>query len=441
MFLKQLTKHHIFKLLLQPLNFQKSDISSIYDSINLKNQLSQIAHDAIRYKLLPSEKRELTYEEKNNDRIVQSYFSYAEYNIRVYESINTKIDNLQVNYPRNCYYEVILPCKTNKNIAKLMELFDKRTVRLGRLFELYDYVATTVAYKYVYVKQAVIMAACVDNIQFYQNVCPSKDIVLRGYPTFIGSSSIEVQLDLLQENIDTQQLQLIGKANFLLVARNKDNIKFAHLVPKLLFDEENNLKNCQLLYLLGQQNQQQRKNASLTSLKKQPPSQQENLIIHNFFTSEDMKKNKRQINHTRLDKNIIMHKQDSNLHGNIFGGYLMREAYELGWLCGTLHAETQQIVISAIDDFQFINGVEVGSILELNAQVGYVSYDNVMHIVVECFSVNKQLQVLKTNDLHLTFVLDQLNPIKIQQVYPNTYKEAMVYLDSQRRVKKCMHNH
>jgi acyl-coenzyme A thioesterase 9 len=36
-------------------------------------------------------------------------------------------------------------------------------------------------------------------------------------------------------------------------------------------------------------------------------------------------------------KTILTHMQDKNLSGNIFGGFLMREAYELGWICASLH--------------------------------------------------------------------------------------------------------
>lgn len=31
-----------------------------------------------------------------------------------------------------------------------------------------------------------------------------------------------------------------------------------------------------------------------------------------------------------------MHPQDKNLHGKVFGGFVMREAFELGWLCAHL---------------------------------------------------------------------------------------------------------
>lgn len=34
-----------------------------------------------------------------------------------------------------------------------------------------------------------------------------------------------------------------------------------------------------------------------------------------------------------------MHFQDRNFHGNIFGGYLIREAIELGFLNAMMHAK------------------------------------------------------------------------------------------------------
>ncbi|KAL4429061.1 hypothetical protein ABPG74_022147 [Tetrahymena malaccensis] len=412
--------------------------SQVFDAINLKNQLNQLSHDAIRFTLLDNEKRELTQEEKKTDRVVQSYFPSAFYEIGVYEAVNKELSDEKVNYPRNCYYEVKLPCSSNEIIRKFMELLNTKSIRIGRILELYDYVATTVAYKYVYMQQATIMAACVDNIQFYRRIHHDRDIIVRGYPTHTGKSSIEVQLDLLQVN-SRNQLELAAKANFLLVARSKESHnKTAHQVPVFKFDGEKSVRNCNILYQLGIQNQTRRKNAAATSLKKQPPSYNESLTVHSFFTSEEAKKDKKQINLTHISKKLIMHKQDQNLHGNIFGGYIMREAYELGWLCGYLHTNKQKIEVYAIDDFQFINGVDLGSILELHAKIGYISEDNVIHILVECFKVNKSQERLKTNDLHLTFVAEK--DAKIQKVFPETYTEAMIYLDSQRRVQNCMHS-
>ena len=37
----------------------------------------------------------------------------------------------------------------------------------------------------------------------------------------------------------------------------------------------------------------------------------------------------------------LMHSQERNRHGNIFGGYLMRLAYELAWGTAYLYADNQ----------------------------------------------------------------------------------------------------
>lgn len=34
---------------------------------------------------------------------------------------------------------------------------------------------------------------------------------------------------------------------------------------------------------------------------------------------------------------LLMHSQERNRHGNIFGGYLMRTAYELAWGTASLY--------------------------------------------------------------------------------------------------------
>jgi acyl-coenzyme A thioesterase 9 len=31
-----------------------------------------------------------------------------------------------------------------------------------------------------------------------------------------------------------------------------------------------------------------------------------------------------------MEKDLLMHMQDRNLHGKIFGGFVMREAFEIG---------------------------------------------------------------------------------------------------------------
>lgn len=39
---------------------------------------------------------------------------------------------------------------------------------------------------------------------------------------------------------------------------------------------------------------------------------------------------------TERESTLLMHSQERNVHGKIFGGYLMRRAFEMGWLTAAL---------------------------------------------------------------------------------------------------------
>jgi acyl-CoA hydrolase len=42
------------------------------------------------------------------------------------------------------------------------------------------------------------VTASVDNINFFSPIEADKDIIISGYPTYSGNSSIEIQIDVLQ---------------------------------------------------------------------------------------------------------------------------------------------------------------------------------------------------------------------------------------------------
>lgn len=67
-----------------------------------------------------------------------------------------------------------------------------------------------------------------------------------------------------------------------------------------------------------------------------------------------------------------MHLQDKNLSGKIFGGYIMRLAYELGWLTSLEFLGGKFPKCTHIDDVQFLAPVEIGTVLQLQAIVSYV---------------------------------------------------------------------
>lgn len=80
---------------------------------------------------------------------------------------------------------------------------------------------------------------------------------------------------------------------------------------------------------------------------------------------------------------LLMHTEDKNLHGKIFGGYVLRLAYELAWLCVYKYLKGGLPIVTNIDDVQFLAPVEVGSTLDYTARICYIE-SNLMHVIVNC---------------------------------------------------------
>ena len=41
---------------------------------------------------------------------------------------------------------------------------------------------------------------------------------------------------------------------------------------------------------------------------------------------------------------LLMHGQDRNRHGKIFGGYLMRQAFDISWITATVQGEMPELL-------------------------------------------------------------------------------------------------
>lgn len=63
---------------------------------------------------------------------------------------------------------------------------------------------------------------------------------------------------------------------------------------------------------------------------KKAPTQEESEYVHKFFMDQTFKEGKVNITETKMEKDLLMHMQDRNLHGKIFGGFVLREAFEIG---------------------------------------------------------------------------------------------------------------
>lgn len=76
---------------------------------------------------------------------------------------------------------------------------------------------------------------------------------------------------------------------------------------------------------------------------------------------------------TSLSNAFVCQPQQRNMHGRIFGGFLMRRAFELAFATTYLFAGSRPSFVR-VDDVTFRNPVDVGSLLRFTSHVVHVAY-------------------------------------------------------------------
>ena len=83
-----------------------------------------------------------------------------------------------------------------------------------------DEVAGVVAMRHAGTKR--VTTASVDNLQFKEGTYEGELLVIIGYITYVGNSSMEVEVDTYTERMDGMRY-LVNRAFFVMVALGEDN--------------------------------------------------------------------------------------------------------------------------------------------------------------------------------------------------------------------------
>ena len=89
---------------------------------------------------------------------------------------------------------------------------------------------------------------------------------------------------------------------------------------------------------------------------------------------------------SRVTVSQLMGTQDTNGHGNVHGGVIMRLADEAGALASMRHAQAPTVTI-AIDSMTFLEPIYVGNYVQFNAELTYAGRTS-MEVRVEVVKEN-----------------------------------------------------
>jgi acyl-coenzyme A thioesterase 9 len=354
------------------------------------------------------------------------------------------------------FTEIRLPFSDDKlKIKEQMVNYAGKTIRYGKLFEIIDMLAGDVAGRHCHGcdESITIVTASVDGMNVTnEDILVDKDLILQGYITYAGRSSMEIHVNLLSDD------KLVACTQFIMVARHGADGAAFH-IPGLALNNQKQIDE----YERGGIRASERKIQAKSSLAVMAPEREEVESMHALYLrSKGLKAQKRALlmnkdaehyddsivknnigniddtgafkymKHTRVSSTEIMHPQNRNVHGKIFGGEIMRKAFELGYITAICFIGREDTQFVAVDDINFIKPVNIGSIMLFSGCVTYATKNEIV-VVVKVEEVEAEtMERIKTNQLSYVFKSRQGTTKSLPSVIPRDYGEFVRYLEGKR---------
>jgi acyl-CoA hydrolase len=299
--------------------------------------------------------------------------------------------------------------------------------RFGLLLEKLDLLAEQTALAYVRKSHpdGRVVTAAIDNIVVRHVADVERDVVCHARINHVGRSSLEVGIRVEQPG---NPVNHIASCYFTMVARGGPEAGESLPLPPLEYVTQQEKDRAAKVVASREEYRRQRESAL------HPPSGEEYTLLDSLHRAqEDPAFNGHRAAGLVTDAWERMYPEQEYVPRRIFGGYLMRRAFELSSICSELVAPDRSI-IAAVNRINFFHPVRLGDKLHFTSRVVYTNDAFVcVETGIERISRDRSSKAL-SNSCLFTFVnVDRdLNHRPVPQVYPATYREDTRYLDALR---------
>lgn len=353
------------------------------------------------------------------------------------------------------YHRVVLPLGRDPWLSDTY-INSSGHIRLGTIFMDLDALSGIVVYKHTG-RGVTTVTAGVDRIELAHPLTEICDLEYSGMVTYAaGGSSAEITCKVARardEGEPSRPEDLLLTCTFTMVALDPMTRKPTP-IPRLVCEtpEQEDLFQAGAAKALAQRAERK------TSLLEVEPDDEESALIHRIWLRQleyhDPNRPLRQppnvvaMARTQLSTAAIMQPQYRNRHQTmIFGGYHLKQTFELAFCAAASFAHARPTFVSA-DPCTFRSPVPVGSVLYLTATVAYtdpavVEEDGTesnnkdsppltrVHVRVDSKVREMEHGTARvTGQFHYTFTVP-----KDVRVLPHTYEEYMRYIDARRRIQ------
>ena len=307
-------------------------------------------------------------------------------------------------------------------------------VRFGLVLEVLDKLAEETALEYALRVDpaARVVTAAVDSILVRNPVDVTRDLEFAARLNHVGRTSMEVGIRVTQPGNPALH---IASCYFTMVARlgTGDGARSLPLPPLEYGDE---LERRRARRASERREEYRRHVASL----QEPPGREEFELLARLHHEQEEPGFRGLLAGRLVTENWErMYPEQENVPQKIFGGYVMRRAYELSTICAELVAPDRP-VLAAVNRVNFLHPVRLGDTLRFTSRVVHTSGSLLsVEASIERRSRDRTVRAL-SNSCFFTFVnMDrELRPRDTPVVYPTTYAEDARLLDARRHHLELM---
>ncbi|CAG0896452.1 unnamed protein product [Cyprideis torosa] len=276
-----------------------------------------------------------------------------------------------------------LPLRTiYKTTASNPYLGSQGGVRMGRLLEEIDKFMCPVAYAHFrnplqsdsMPPCVVFVTGTVNQINFPEDlVKPNLDLRFRGHVAATTKSTIALPV-VVEQGSFKDGWNFVFEATLVAVCRSVigNSVPVNPIQPAGVEEEE--------IHALGKKFLSERGQMKNFNPVKYVPSESERQLIHDLFVAtmqesssfvpRSIPKNSRMMSECRQSNVFMCHPEYRNLYGTIFGGWIMRQMYELSFSTAWIFMK-EKPMDRFLNEVEFQAPVMAGALLQLEASVVY----------------------------------------------------------------------
>lgn len=328
-----------------------------------------------------------------------------------------------------------VPLGTDPSLRRRYMLLDEdvpANVRFGLILEVLDKLAEEAALDYVRRThpQARVVTAAIDNIYVRSAADLHRDLVFRARVNFVGRTSLEVGIRVEHPAGPGLPAAHIASCYFTMVARSTAGAGAESLVlPAFEPSDPLAVRRWERAIARRESYRHQQHQAL------EPPSREEYLLLAALHAAQDqpgfLGLLARDCVTSGWERTYPEHE---NVPSKIFGGHLIRQAYEQSAICAEQVASHRPVIV-AVNRINFVQPVRMGDKLQFLSRAVYSGRTSVC-VETDIIRVSRdRTQTNLSNSCVFTFanVDEGLRLQPVPPIHPATYAEDARYLAAHRR--------